>query len=556
MSKSKTHQSVFRFKKTDHIGAADADQDLEYLSNCFIDTGDFEVVENFDDHRQILLGRAGSGKSALISKLKWTYGNQVITIEPENLALTHISNSTILKFFSDLGVNLDPFFKLLWRHILTIEILTHHFSLHGQKIETSLMDRLNSMFSGTSRKDKEMKEAIKYLKNWGEKFWEETEFRVKEIASRVEDSLGGELSSELGIPKNKLKGELKAGRKISEEQKSELVNRGQKIIAAAQVQDLSKVVNLLDTVLSDKQKRYFVVIDSLDENWVEEKLRYKLIMALILTAKDFFKVKNAKVIVALRRDLIERVFRLTRESGFQEEKYQSLYIPLHWTKKDLINVLDSRISYLVSRRYTKKAVTHKDLLPKQYNKIPITEYISNISIRPRDIISLFNCCILVASNLSKLSSSIFKDAVGEYSRLRLRSLGDEWNSNYPSLLDFTKILHRKSPSFKIGTITDKEIEELCLNVAANNPSGTGLLQQYAIQIADIVLEPSAFKLILAQIFYRVGLIGLKTSPFESVTWNDELGRSVSSAEIDQDTSIVIHPMYHRALGINSNKLAG
>jgi hypothetical protein len=552
LSKSKTHQAVFRFKKTDHIGAADAEQDLEYLSNCFIDTGDFEVVENFADHRQILLGRAGSGKSALISKLKWTYGEQVISIEPENLALTHISNSTILKFFSDLGVNLDPFFKLLWRHILTVEILTHHFSLHGQKTEISLMDRLGSMFSGTSRKDKEMKEAINYLKNWGEKFWEETEFRVKEIANKVEDSLGGEIVSELGIPKNKLKSVLKAGRKISEEQKSELVNRGQKIISAAQVQDLSKVVNLLDTVLSDKQKKYFVVIDSLDENWVEEKLRYKLIMALILTAKDFFKVKNAKVIVALRRDLIERVFRLTRESGFQEEKYQSLYIPLHWTKKDLINVLDDRISYLVSRRYTKKSVTHKDLLPKLYNKIPITDYIGNITIRPRDIISLFNCCILAASNLSKLSSSIFKNAVGEYSRLRLRALGDEWNSNYPSLLDFTKILHRKPPSFKINTITDKEIEELCLDVAAKNPSGDGLLQQYANQIVNIVLQPSDFKLILAQVFFRVGFIGLKTSSYESETWNDELGRSVSSAEVDEDTSIVIHPMYHRALGINSS----
>ena len=51
-------------------------------------------------------------------------------------------------------------------------------------------------------------------------------------------------------------------------------------------------------------------------------------MALMQTARDFNEVRYAKVVIALRRDLIERVFRLARDSGFQEEKYQSLYLPL------------------------------------------------------------------------------------------------------------------------------------------------------------------------------------------------------------------------------------
>ena len=76
-------------------------------------------------------------------------------------------------------------------------------------------------------------------------------------------------------------------------------------------------------------------------------------MALIQNARDFIKVKNAKLIVALRRDLIERVFRITRESGFQEEKYQSFYLPLTWSKAQILEVLDRRINQLVKRAYTK-----------------------------------------------------------------------------------------------------------------------------------------------------------------------------------------------------------
>jgi len=545
----------FKFIKTDHIGAASAEQDHEFLKRCFINTGELEVIENMKDHRQILLGRAGSGKTALIQQLVWNHGEKVIKIEPENLALTYISNSTILQFFSELGVNLDPFFKLLWRHVLTIEILNRHFSLNEPIAKkNSLINRLKNMFSGNSRSDKQISDAIEYLQEWGESFWEETEFRVKEISKRLENSLNAEIAAQLKIPTSNVKSAIRGDEKITEEQKAQLIKKGQDIVSKAQVQDLTKVITLLDKVLSNKQKQYFIVIDELDENWVEEKLRYRLIMALIQTSRDFYKVKNAKVIIAIRRDLIERVFKLTRESGFQEEKFQSLYIPLTWDADNLINLLDQRVGYLVSRRYTKKPVLHKDLLPKNYKKKPITEYIKKITSRPRDIISLFNFCILAGTNTTKLKSPEFKQAEGEYSRSRLRALGDEWNASFPALLKFIKIFQRKSPSFKISNIDDKEIENLVLTICAKNPGGRGILQQKAMNVVDTVITPSDFKIYLMQIYFRVGLVGLKTKSYESEFWVNELGRSLATAEVDLDTSVIVHPMYYRSLGIDQSKI--
>ena len=132
------------------------------------------------------------------------------------------------------------------------------------------------------------------------------------------------------------------------------------------------------------------LIDGLDEGWVEDRVRYKLIMALIVTARDFIQIESAKVIIALRRDLLDRVFRIARDSGFQEEKYRSLYLPPTWSKDDILTVLDKRISHLVARRYTKATLGYKEVFPRRFRGVPIGDYIYGIATRPRDVIAFFN----------------------------------------------------------------------------------------------------------------------------------------------------------------------
>ena len=111
----------------DHIGALAAEQDTQFLQSCFVDTGAYALAQAAGDNRVIIVGRTGTGKSAILRMLESQHGTRVVRIEPENIALTYVSNSTVLNFFADIGVNLDPFFKLLWRHVITVELLNHHF---------------------------------------------------------------------------------------------------------------------------------------------------------------------------------------------------------------------------------------------------------------------------------------------------------------------------------------------------------------------------------------------------------------------------------------------
>ncbi|HEV3214383.1 MAG TPA: hypothetical protein VGZ27_01595 [Vicinamibacterales bacterium] len=178
----------------------------------------------------------------------------------------------------------------------------------------------------------------------------------------------------------------------------------------------------------------------------------------------------------------------------------------------------------------------------------ISDYIYSITGRPRDVIAFFNACIGAASNHSRLGARELRLAEGEYSRKRLSAIGDEWSADYPTLIDFAAILQRRSASFKVETILDVDVAELCLTIAADNPGGIGLTQS-AMQVIDGLMSTKHFKLLLVRTFYQVGLVGLKISPHETESWADELGKSVSFPEINDQTSVVVHPAYRRALGV-------
>ena len=276
------------------------------------------------------------------------------------------------------------------------------FDTHARRQDGGLWQILIDRFTGATRRDKSASKAVSYLKQWGEQFWLETEYRVREITGRVEDKLAGSLKFLAKVPSLRAGGTLSGKATLSREEKTEVISRARQVVSEAQIEDLGSVLDVLGRVLTDRQKSYYVLIDRLDEDWVEDTIRYRLIMALIDTAKELSKVPNVKIIIAIRRDLVDRVFRLvraTRGSGFQEEKYQSLYLPLHWSPETIIEILDKRVDALVARRYQKNTeVRHTDVLPRTVNKKSISNFITERAQRPREVVAQ-HCCHSVSGRL-------------------------------------------------------------------------------------------------------------------------------------------------------------
>jgi hypothetical protein len=538
--------SKFRFKKLDCVGAAAAEDDQKFLQSCFIDTGDLEALFDCDDARRIVVGRTGAGKSALLLKLAKNE-QKTIEVRPESLALAYISNSNILQFFSELGVKLDIFFRLLWRHVFTVEILKQHFHITDEAAKRSFLSKILDLF-----KDDKHRKAIEYLQKWGQSFWQETEYRIKEVTTTLERDLKATIEGKIDDTSISLEG----AKKLTAEQKSELVQRAQTVVNNVQIRQLSEILDLVKDVLARDNRYYYIVIDRLDEDWIEEKLRFRLIRALIETVKDFVKIRHVKIVVAIRLDLLERVFRITRDAGFQEEKYESLYLPLTWGRDALVHVLDERINHLIKSRYTSRRLTHTDILPRQIDGQASLDYLlERTMFRPRDVIMFVNYCIQKATGKEQFTVQNIREAEGEYSRDRLKSLADEWFSDYPNLLEFTKILSSRSRRFILTDISDKQCEDFALEQVIAGCQHSDDLFRSAAQLVDLQIQAAEFRKVLIYSFYRTGLVGLKAGKSEAFLWTTVGRRSLTRTEIPDDCCAQVHPMFWRVLHIGFERVA-
>jgi hypothetical protein len=542
-------QEQFVFKKTDRIGAAAAEND-EYLNDCFVDTGITDILKSPDDSRAVLIGRTGAGKSAIISQLTKDCEN-VILINPHDLALAYISNSNVIEFFTELGINLSPFFKFLWKHVFVVEILKRHFNIQTKADCDGFMTNILNRYRG-----KQQETAWNYLKSWGDSFWQQTDFRVKEVTNTLEKKFN--LTAE-GSPIKDIRLNAEAAKTLSQEQKQEVITIGQKVVSGDQIRNLEAIMRILNDLLSqNRQKTYHIVIDRLDEDWIDSPLRLRLIRALIENGRDFFNSDNIKVIIALRTDLVQRVYKVTRDAGFQEEKYKSFHMNLSWSKRDMIELLDKRINAMVKRRYTTQDVSHADVLmrdlddPEEISGDYMLDYMIHRTLyRPRDLISFFNTCIAQSDGNATINFATIQNAEEGYSRERLKALCDEWRGTYPQLNAISQKLLRSRPTqFEQSSISQGELESLSYDIVSKF-SGGDQPDDYIIACEYNEANVDAIRVKYVYVLYISGLVGLLRNPESVPSYGFNCDDPLAEEDISSYPWIVIHPAFRKHLSVSA-----
>jgi hypothetical protein len=293
-----------------------------------------------------------------------------------------------------------------------------------------------------------------------------------------------------------------------------------------------------------------MTIDELDEEWVEDRTKYRLIKALIDTVRSFRKVRNVKIILALRYDLLDKVLHSTTDPGFQEEKYEALYLFLKWNKNQLRALLEKRVNHLIRRRYTTQPVRLDEILPNQIDEQPTFDYLCDRTfMRPRDLIVFFNECVSLAEGRPKLTAAIIKEAEEEYSRKRLQSLAYEWQIFYPNLKPIANMFYGMPSSFQLSSL-DREFFEERFAAAT-----TDLVDKPDpnVDLLNSLYTPSgnflAVRNTLVRNLHTVGLFGIKTGPTATVDWATNFRSSLAPGEVRNSAMIYIHPMFYRALGV-------
>lgn len=547
MAKS-SFSDKWRFRTSDSIGAADAESDVAFLAQCYVDRHEYSALLDTSHPARILVGRTGSGKSAVLLRIV-EKNPTAIYLDPSSLSMQYLTNSTMIQFLQEIGVKLDIVFKFLWRHIFIVELIKKRYGLNSEggykKFKTSL--------SGLLSFDRARREALAYIEEWGDRFWLETEKRVQEIT----EHLSHQLSAKAGVGTELLSMGAEGARTLAKETRTELQQRAQNIVDQIQMKKMADVMSLLeDEMLASTGQNYYIVIDRLDERWVDDSIHDAIIGSLIETARDFARIRHAKIIIAIRKDLFEHILNAHRGVGFQTEKYRTLVINIEWSEDELIELINKRVSHLIRNKYVpNKTMTWSDIAPKTIDKVDANRWVLSRSLlRPRDVIMLVNYAIQTSGDSGIVQRTI-ETADREYSKTRLEALADEWLIETEYLqVAAKKILSNLKAKFTLLDVPLSRVDELAIILAEqksckDNDKVAYIAHKTYADKSYTNLE--ALRDILT-LFYKWGLIGIKSESTKKAVYSFRDTDIITSADITNSAIISVSYAYRKSLGIVVN----
>lgn len=388
MGKQRGQSTVpkFKFHKNLEIGAPDAETD-RILMDAYIKNPALYALIDMTNQKSVIIGRTGSGKSAILKYIENTQKN-LVRIKPEAMSLRYLTNSTILSYFNEIGVNLTFFYKVLWKHVFIVELLKLYFGESETKKQNyfeTLAEKIKNKW-GKSNPKKER--ALSYLKNWSKDFWANTEHRIKELENKIQtkfiEETGLKIFDKFSLKNNNE--DVEAKRTLEE-----IKYKAEKIINESQAEEIFEIINIMEhEFFVDEIKKYFIIIDDLDKEWIPSDVRYDMIGSMIEVIKEFQGMRGVKIVISLRDNLFQMIFSGFKHKGGQREKFKPLYINLEWTEHELKSLLEKRLEIISGRNLTIKGAFDKVY---KNGKSGFDYMLERTFLRPRDVISFVNHAI-------------------------------------------------------------------------------------------------------------------------------------------------------------------
>jgi hypothetical protein len=533
-----------------NIGGDQAEAD-PLLDEAFYTSAQYRAIVARDDPRCFVVGRTGSGKSAALKVLAEEHPAKVVRIVPEDLSLPYITNLDVVKQLQSLEVDMQSFWKALWRHVLIVEVIRHRYHVDSQDSKANVLQTLREKLGRNPGK----KLALAYLDDFEGKFWAETDERVKEITSTLTQRIEGEGSAKGGFP-----GVIDAAAKASggvettETSRVELTQRYQRIINEIQLARLNKMMDVLDEdILSAPQDFTYIVIDDLDKDWVDAKLTNELIMALFRTVHDLKRVRNLKILVALRTNIFQHL-EFGAAGGGQEEKFRSLVLPMNWTREQLTGLIDERVK--VAGRQQQAAVESVVAILPQQNarRGSALEYLLDRTLlRPRDFIAFVRECLAQSEGKSQISWDAIHRAEVFYSENRLLALRDEWKTNYPGIDRVFETFRHANGRMSRDDI-QRRLDDCIMLLAEDGFTGIGWLTPLGNAVLDGTEEMSwagRYGPIL-RMLYDIGFLGVAGSSKKNPTFSiDEPNALKYDRQVEAIEGFFVARAYHSALEVRT-----
>lgn len=509
----------YKFRKTDTIGNLDAETDT-FLTDCFLESDIYKSLLKFNDDndfsKRIIIGRTGSGKTALLKRLsKDKYIKKHDIIEAESTVFEHIKNNVFISQLMENGVDLRVFYKSLWQHVLLVKVIDLLYPTNKH-----FLDTLGGISTGKKQKFN-LELAKDYVESFRHSFFNDN------IVAEITDKMQSELSASLGLPI------IKAGTKASNESTEKIQRATSRYVSSELLRRQKELIKLIkEDSHGSKQMRIIISIDDLDKSWLSSsEIRYDFINALLDAFKELIDIKSVKIIISIRTDIIMGIY---RDNLRQEEKDKSLIMPIDWKESEIRKMLDFRINHLIKHKYAgRETVNFSDIFNFDVSETKVDDYIlSRTMMRPRDAIDFVNLCLAEADGTTSLSEDLVLTAEEKFYHSRKQAIIKEWISFYSHIKDYLDCLSFvTTPFFKLDDIAElkDQVQEYLVNRSGTSDGD---------KETDIALKFD----MLMNVWFCIGVIGIRKSP--TLTIYSSFDKPYLDIT-DLNKEFSIHPLFYR-----------
>lgn len=468
----------------DLFGAPIAEHDHFMLDRAFSQTEEYRLLIA-PTHRYIVVGRRGTGKSALFYELekKWVSdkGTLLVTLQADEASLTAIRS--YCETVADEYKQLRRVARMIWLKGILSEITVHL--------------RSNLKFKKLPE-DNNLRTAADRWYALGKSSF------LQRLLAFLKDSF----------------------RDLPEDPKKAFIELEERLNCNA----------ILDSLREFAKKYGFNVVflaDKLDEGWDDTAENTGFIAGFIVAGNSLLEALPQQVrVIAFMRD---NIFRAIRQRDTEGAKLlENCHVRLHWDEDRLFQLVCDRIKSALNSHETS---LHKiwNLVADRgiENKNGFIQCLGHTLYRPRDIIELLNraCLHAATRKQTKLIIDDIEYAASNISESKLSDLQQEYGGIFPAL----PVLIAGFRSFK-GVMTKAEFEE---RLAAITGEGSS-----PVELQDLSMLPDSKS--RAVLLYNVGFIGAKKrNDTRYVFCHDGSLRSWEFS--DPDIQFMIHPCYWQAL---------
>lgn len=479
------------------LGEQTAEHDGKLLLNSFIETPEYRsIIETKDS--TVVVGRRGTGKSAMFAKLADFWGSQkgtnVIRVAPEDYQT--IVFRGIFRPFHDRYSYIRSTSRIVWKYGLLLEMLTH-LSKHFKT-----KDRVTYYPT-----------AVEHIKRWQSN---SKDFFTK-ISATVMPLLRGETEVE-GI-----------------------------IASLHQSLDVVELERDLLALLNETTVRFFILIDRLDEGYENDESGAAIVSGAISVAAELNKRFEPVRTVIFQRDNILRA--VQKFDPDYTRNIEGEVLPLHWDTYQLQNLVAKRLNaaFSLGIENTQKIwdrCTANEARGRELQGVDgFRKCLQFTLYRPRDLLSLLNQAFFQAGRENR-DTIILRDVektAKTISGNRLEDLKKEYKSIFPSLPVAVSMFEHGSPELTYAdAVALLDDMPTALKTAG---AGAAAEQDFAILKGDGLIRA----------LYSVGFAGTHDENSNTFTFCHD-GRQPDREFTVQDR-ILVHPCYWIALNLTRDALA-